>query len=301
MFKKNKITNIIKNYKPTSTKFGNLTAFSLIELSVVLVIISILVLGSVKGAAYIKAAKLSRAKTITANIYQGNQENLVAWFETSFAESFINQQDEDGSVISKWNNLPQKNNNQCGNFASATNNQIIYRRFAINNLPSIQFKSGGSMKLENFCQGSLFQATIFIVFKPEFSGSENFTLLDSYNTQSSISISSNKIKVNAGTIFETNATFDNRKPYILALYFNQNNSKLFLNQSTNPIASGVNFGNNPIAGLTIGSGQDGSNSFKGLISEIIIFDNLLKAEKRDEIFQYLSEKYVKKDSSIFKK
>jgi hypothetical protein len=50
-------------------------------------------------------------------------------------------------------------------------------------------------------------------------------------------------------------------------------------------------GTNQLAGITLGSNKNGLNGFSGNISEVAVFNRVIKASERKEIFTYFSKKY----------
>ena len=75
------------------------------------------------------------------------------------------------------------------------------------------------------------------------------------------------------------------------------NSSTVAQQTTASLETGnVNVGTSR---FIIGSGNDtAARPFKGLISEVIIFDRALKKEEAQSVMKYLQKKYGIKDSSI---
>ena len=95
------------------------------------------------------------------------------------------------------------------------------------------------------------------------------------------------------------ASIDIDKSYVIAAYFNRSNSKFYINDALNIVGNSViNPGNNEISGLTIGSANNNTSYFNGLISEIIIYSNIIKKDDRQAIMAYLSNKYSIKVKNI---
>jgi hypothetical protein len=100
------------------------------------------------------------------------------------------------------------------------------------------------------------------------------------------------VQLNNGTT--ANYTFASgfalNRDYIIASYFNRNNSQVFVNSLT-ALATASLTGANALTGLSIGNSFAGTSSFNGLISEIIVYNRIVKEAERKEIFYYLSKKY----------
>ena len=113
------------------------TAFSLIELSVVSIIISILIAGVVSGRKMSENARLSSAQSITKNSSIGTIPDLALWLETSLDGSVTTSQTfSDGFAISSWNDISGNKNHII---QAVLANQPSYLKSGINGLPSIKF------------------------------------------------------------------------------------------------------------------------------------------------------------------
>jgi Tfp pilus assembly protein PilE len=277
------------------------TAFSLIELSIILVIIGILVSLITAGSSYlITSARISNARSATSDSPVANIDGLIAWYEVSMQNNFLASEGIDGKNISTWyDHNPSSFSLKKNTITTTASTNVKYNIKGINQTPSIDFSQSGKMAISNFYQGSFAQATIFIVFKPN-SVNSTMTLLDfgPSKSTSSIAIINNQITLNAGSAASTStsgnpANFIANNSYILNVYFNGSNSKVYVNDVTNLIGNGstINPGSNIIDGLTIGATNGGSSGFIGQISEVIIFNRPLNATDRKYVMKYLSKKY----------
>ncbi len=78
-------------------------AFSLIELSIVILIIGILIAGVTQGSRLVSESRLKTARTLTESSIVSSVEGLAFWFETSMESSFpLGESVEDGDTISEW-------------------------------------------------------------------------------------------------------------------------------------------------------------------------------------------------------
>ena len=80
----------------------NKKAFSLIELSIVILIIGILVAGVTQSSRLISRMKQISVRSLTLNSPISSIKDLYAWYETSLESSFNEAETADGSTI---NNL----------------------------------------------------------------------------------------------------------------------------------------------------------------------------------------------------
>ena len=85
-----------------------LQAFSLVEISVVIIIIGILIAGVTQGARLIDESRLKTARDLTVNSRINSMEQLVFWYEPTLVSSFSKADAVDGARVSQWNdNNPQ--------------------------------------------------------------------------------------------------------------------------------------------------------------------------------------------------
>jgi prepilin-type N-terminal cleavage/methylation domain-containing protein len=255
-------------------------AFSLIELSVVLIVVAILVTAVMQSNFLVSLSRLGSAKSLTNQAIENNSQSLVAWYETSSDIALVKGENNENFSITKWHNINSQNRSSGSNDLTSVN--VKYKKEGISNLPSLQLQGDSKLFINNLKQGKLIQATIFMVFSPNFSSSNQMTIFDSANSanQTAVLISQSLLNGNSG---------DQLKPYVVAFYLNGENSKFFVNNFQN--SSNFNAGTNLINGAVIGNNSNANNGFHGLISEVIIFDSPLKLEARQNIFNYLAKKY----------
>lgn len=286
-----------------SSKVKKKTAFSLLELSVVVVIIGILVAGIVQSGNMIRVSRLNTARSITAISPVTNISGLIAWYETSSMSSFLKGEAYDSTNLSTWYDIsPNSVISSKNTLTKTAGSNTIYQSSGINKIPSIKFNgtSSSSFTLSSFYQGSLTQTTIFLVFEP-LSSSMGVCLFDSYGSGNgtSICVNSNSVNLNASTSVNTSTTtnppsISTGKDYILAGYFNDSSSKAYVNNAATMAGNAtVNPGSRSVTGLTIGTNNGYSPTiyFTGLISEVIIFNRPLQLQERKDVMSYLSKKY----------
>ncbi len=280
-----------------------LKAFSLVEMSIVVIIISMLITGIIKGSGLVRSSRLATARSYTSKSIVPESGSLVAWYETSMMDSFDKNDSVDEKNLTSWFDLSPSSNaglSKKNTLTKTADNGAKYVIDGINHLPSISFNGTSNFSLSNFFQGSSNQNTILIVFRPTaIVNSATQVLLDSHNSggSSSLGIRNNSININAGlsinTATSTNpATIETETDYILCAYLNGSSSQFYLNDANNKIGDSlINIGNNSLKGLTVGSNKIGSSAFSGMISEIIIYNSVLELQARKDIMSYLGKKY----------
>ena len=83
-------------------------AFSLVEISIVIIIISVITVGIISGLNIASSARLKLATNLTHNSPILSMKNLDLWYETTLADeslTFVDGIDEDGAKISGWNDI----------------------------------------------------------------------------------------------------------------------------------------------------------------------------------------------------
>jgi len=154
-------------------------AFSLIELSIVILIIGILVVGVTQSSRLLKQVKLATAQNLTRSS-PVHHRNLAFWWESTLDDSFINSEAVDGSEISQWNDINPATTTKINGCkgqksVSAFNYDVspygvikgpIYIADGINNLPTLRFINPGS-----------YATYIMTDTKFKNSGNENLTVI----------------------------------------------------------------------------------------------------------------------------
>lgn len=284
-------------FKKNSDKKTKKFAFSLIELSIVLLVIGILMVGVSQGYNLVRSAQISNARGITAKSPISQMQGLLAWYETCSKESLNQSELQDGNSITTWKDIGPSSilngNNQL------TPTSITYAQSSINKIPAIKFSGSSKFSLANFSQGSSSQATVFLVIKLNYvPDTTNYkTIFDGNSADFSFSLRSNGIQINTGSSVVSSAvanSFLNSGEYAIAVYFNGSTSKVYVNDNDSMFGGSVinnSLGVNQLTGLTLGDNRAGTSGFNGFISEVAIFNRVIKATERKEIFNYFSKKY----------
>ena len=84
------------------------SAFSLVELSIVILIIGLLAAGILQGRAIATKAKLQAAQLLTTQSPVHDIENVVAWWETTSANSFDETEAQNAATVSVWKDIKSK-------------------------------------------------------------------------------------------------------------------------------------------------------------------------------------------------
>lgn len=83
----------------------NKKAFSLIELSIVILIIGILIAGVTQGSRLVGAMRLASAKALTQSSPIASMRNLHSWYEATSEGSFLEAETEDSTALTIWKDI----------------------------------------------------------------------------------------------------------------------------------------------------------------------------------------------------
>ena len=273
------------------------SAFTLIELSAVIVIIGILIAGIMTATGLVKKSKIAAAQSLTkASPINGIQNNDL-WLESSQESSFKESESSTGDAVTTW--YDQKNSvNKSSIIAVGTG--PTYSN-TINYIHAVKFNGSATNYLQladaSFLNNNNY--TIFVVEKRQSSNSNNYFLGDSTQTSTNqglllgyssdgsvIHSQSGTTLTNASTASVDSYANYNDKPRIFTFNFDTTSgSKTYINGTL----SGQNTTNlNPLTNVTslsIGKG------YSGEIGEIAVFSRSLKSDERKAIEDYLSKKW----------
>lgn len=281
-------------------------AFSLIELSIVILIIGILVAGIMQASRLVRISKLSSARTLTQSSPVGGIKDLVGWWESTSEKSITDAEATDGAQVSVWYDInPISKQNNILQAVSA--NQPLYKTDIINNLPALKF-DGSTDYFEvsydqNLNPGAV---TIFAVARvlsvPTYGAivsSRNDgpslgymiyaapTAPVGYEMWAGDGVSSWGVGVPKSTIVLDKAT-------ILSATNDGAIMKLYDKGSLLGSVSAAMARNNARP-FRIGAGRNENATpdfyFNGYIAEVIIFGRMLATEERKEVEKYLGKKW----------
>lgn len=279
-----------------------LQAFSMVELSIVILVIGIVIAGIASGSILLAKVRLSNAKTLTQSSPVSAIENLVGWWEPTLDESFEAQEAEHGNTISVWHDInPQTANKKDATQTSSTSQRPTYAIDSNLDLPMLSFYNDYLSLPDGTVPYGNSPYTVFLVSKVSqsctcgvlgsgaySSGGTNKTNAFRYastyfrhywwGNDMDVYGSGELSNYNVLRIFTI--TYDNTSGVGRKFYINGTLSGTKTSTSRNSTASSN----------TIGVTK-GSEYLRGSIAEIIIFDRDLDDDERESIESYLGQKW----------
>lgn len=270
-------------------------AFSLLEMSIILIIISTLSAIIVGSYNLHISSKLSSARNHTKNSPVHFIDDLVMWLETTSTASFNQGEGVDGSTITSWNDI----NNKSINKNNATpENSPTYIKNAMNGLPALYFNGSSNHLTVPLFINSANDFTIFAVAQFIDNDSDKNIIRHGNNGEGGTSTSKyfiaglNSDNIATNTLNET--TNGDALGFIPEIY-----TATVKDGTTHTISTNSGTRHSTTTSLytakhhiKIGSNSEGTNGYMyGYIGEILIFDRYLSDDERADIENYLSKKW----------
>lgn len=298
------------------------SAFSLLELSVVIAVISVLVSGTLVGRKLVGTSRVNAARSLTISSPVNEMDGVELWLETTMTSSFVTftqtngSKIEDQDIITKWDDIRNNPGVRNSFSQSSPSKKPRYIKNVINNLPAIYFEDSGNSSTNDLLENDNSAMMVgdsggswFFVMQAQ-SKSNQVWFVDSSNVAQNgyyIGFTGQKIgfysnRAGSGdNESETDIISDfTTKPYIVSFVFNglesspsQRPASIYLNSkdSTVTTKSGTSsdiVSHNSKAGL--GTNKN-NTAFNGYIAEVIIFNRALNSTERKDVESYLSAKW----------
>jgi len=321
---------IIKYFQP---KLGlnsfNKKAFSLIELSIVILIIGILVAGVTQSSRLIKRMRITTAQQMTSSSDVNSIGDMILWLESTqdfafatgtnasfdFATNIYTDVDRQSNNdrIGRWNDIAIRNATaKKSAIQNALARQPKYVDEGINNLPALYFDSTSAALCMhspiNIDRALIPNLSIFAVYRwPSIETGQTQKLWgdDNGGWDRQAIFSEPFVGVSHGGGATRITNFNIRDKAQIFSYISKvgvsNGSMAYINSSTSPnIYTETNSGqgypaltiagnNNQVNGVSL----DGNcvDASNVVIAEFIVFDRALNAEERASVEKYLAKKW----------
>ncbi len=277
-------------------------AFSLIELSIVILIIGIIIAGVTQSSRMVAAFRLSAAKTQTNSSPVSSITSVVMWLEATSDKSFLDIESEDQSLVSTWNDIGQyflvKNNA----VQPTVLNRPKYILNCINKLPCVRFDGAASYLKFDGTPIVGVEYTVFVVEQRSSNKASNYfiggssiagdaQLILGYRGNGTFTFAQHADDYDASVPLYSSPT----NPVIHVVTRSSTN-KSYSRNGTLATLTPINGGNmtSPLTSYpnaTIGDYGNNALFYSGDIGEIIMFNRALKYEERKAVEAYLSKKW----------
>ena len=284
----------------------NKKAFTIIEISVLMLVISVMIVGVMTSKSMVTKSRLANAQSLTQQSYVNEiSDDLIAWYETSLEGSFnASEIKNDGSYITAWKDsnktVVTKNNATVTTPLNTANQPILVQNVFYNSIPGLRFSGSQYLKFDGtkFAQNSY---TIFLVEQRSSNKSENYFIGGSgsssnsnlsmgYGTDTTISFSHY-----SNDFTRSIASYKPQTPIMHTFLFNDtigkrhsiNGGSIAIN--TPAQTTSITSFNLAMIGAYNPSGT--LKTYVGDLAEIIMFKRSLKTEEIKAIESYLGSKY----------
>ncbi len=295
-------------------------AFSLIELSIVVLIIGILIAGVTQGSRLVRQSRISTAQNQTQTSPVNSIPNLAGWWETTSANSFRDSETDDGSQPTIWYDISSQSVNKNNATPGATvAGSATYRPTAINGLPALVFAGTSLNQSFALSDSTIINSsdyTIFAVESHSAAPAKNFFLCGSatvaaapynnlvlgYSTVASNNVVWSYLTTAAsatnyasqGSIAAPAVNVTTIHSYVHKISNGASAKKYFMNGTQQTLTTNDANSLASWAGASIGCSLAVSpgGAFTGTIGEVIIYNRSLSTEERKSIEAYLGKKWA---------
>ena len=144
-------------------------AFSLVELSVVIVIVMIMIAGLIQSSRIIGSMRIATARNVTQSSAMPWINYIVTWYDATAADAFLESETDDGDKISRWNGAEVRYSDRINLDQADDGKKPIYTSNGMYGLPSIKFDGTDDHLISENLEQSILtyrSASVFIVFEP---------------------------------------------------------------------------------------------------------------------------------------
>lgn len=279
-------------------------AFTLVELSIVLLIVGILIAGVTQGSGLYRKSKLNGARSVTQSSPANAIYGIALWLDATAAKGFVSEPD-DQDPVAQWNDTNPQQPNKSNATATGTQ-KPLYVTSGINGLPAL--KCDGVDDILSIPSGTNYfptaapsftnSFTIFLVASAttthEVDAQNNTNTLGTsgqkyvlgathggvYGGSSTIAGMGLSLGTNGATVYEHtgnymppiavySGTVGLSVPAVITIDYNSQTPSILINGTS--VATGLTSTKTVFPSNTFCSGLYGA--FAGFIGEVIVFDS----------------------------
>ena len=285
------------------------TAFSLFEIGVTVLIVSVVVIGIIQSSDLLRVVRVNSAQSLTLSAPVRSMKGVSLWLESTVAGSFSTSSISDGDQLTQWND---RNTQATSKYyaTKAASSAVTYKKESpLHTLPAVYFNgtSSGYLTLSTSTSPSDATAapvarnnafTIIAVAKSDGVTSSNGSALISNGDSGGYSYVINSsgerqlVFPGSATLTSTSATASTNPEVISVTYEGGTDgiAKLFTNGVAESMNASTATATAPDGALYVG-GNPSDMPWKGYVGEVIVFNRLLSDNERKQIEQYLGQKY----------
>ncbi|MFC1659232.1 type II secretion system protein [Pseudomonadota bacterium] len=278
-----------------SNNINNKEGFSLIELSIVLIIVGLLVAGTTSGLALVRTARISYGKKLAYNFsleFEVSIPTPVLWLDANDNSTVVTDSDDN---VSKWSDK-----SRSGNDASQTNSsyQPIHILNGLNGRPAIRFDGLNDLlistvDLRNTISPNL---TIFVVFQYN---TENSGIFGNDNGGWDRFMMTNFLTYAGDTVVSYANTAGPMRyspesaatPHLSRIEYTATTNEVWSDGLQKDTAGAVNAGTGTSTTAIGAIAIVGSYPLDGNIAEMIIFEETLDTIQVQLVEEYLNKKW----------
>jgi len=152
-------------------------AFSLVEISVVILIIGILITGISSGIDLYSDFRIANARNLTASSRVGRISDLALWVEATSEKSFSKSEAKDGKVVNAWFDIGIQSIDKP--ILSASGNKAVFKEKVLNSLPALYFNGSGWFEVQYLSSVNLNNKKTYFVVLQTTSTQRNYVYYNS--------------------------------------------------------------------------------------------------------------------------
>ncbi len=285
-------------------KNKSINAFSLIELSVVILIIGILIAGVTQSSRLVSSMKLQTARNLTQSSPVNSIKNLTMWYETTLENSIDESERQNGTGVSRWYDITLTSTTKNDATQATLANRPKYTDNMINGLPALKFD--GSLSYFDY-NGSLLVGTEYTIFIVEQRRTNADTWMIGGSSlgldmclhigyYSGINLRHAQFGDTPNDCLSCVSSYSAPTPRLHIIRLSSVDGRRYYLNSSTPTVQNVALKNFLVSYNNAYIGRFGSGYYNGDIGEIIIFSSALKTEELLSIKDYLAKKWAIKIS-----
>jgi hypothetical protein len=286
-----------------------ITAFSLVEISMVFLVLGILISGISTGLDLYQDFRITTAKSLTQNSRVGRIDGLVLWLESSQKSSYEPNNIKDGTPITKWKNIiPNQLTSEKSKYdavkTSISVSGPIYRENIANSLPGLEFTNTENrcMQVASGFDGDGKYSSVFLVIRTADNWTNNiyYRMLSRWPASGAFyEIRNSDTPFSNSTSWEsfyyipsTNLPIKNKLYNFNLIIDRSSNLKFYINKKSLGAIANSWTGTYSASNLYIGCKAGNVSLFPdAYYLEIIVYDRAINDSERIDIENYLTQKW----------